>query len=746
MSGTVLGNSLVAKNLVNSYNNVSKIVSSVLTDGFDSEVVKQVTSQLSSGTREFLSKEFAFVMGTFAYISFLVMAFHVYWPNYAATMNVLGTSGRAIVAFSHIAMAGILFFYLFGEFVPRELSFLANKTWLERMFIITVFFMVLIHLRAMSLTSTSYFIKHPDKKFEWNRQVTKFVDSGRTVYNLAKAYEKLRRNNKGILLKRANTALCASMYDARLRISAKAKNDQVDDENENKDDEEQNTFKAVDFSPNCTFLDAAGALRTTRPKCLSDTDPLKGAPVLSEFYIMTSNRTCVVQNQIDAYVSPKMIEIALDAGARCLDFDIYPDSFVKNPIPIVTLALDSNNRNLMHNFVPLKTCLETIANHWFRRARTEMEIRPGTTKRNAENETDDNDTNNYDDNYLIDPLFLHLNIHTTVNKSCCDQVAMLLRYYFDEYVSGRLLDSSYNYRIRNMGTVPICKLFGKVVIMVRAVERPALIDSKDPALNRSAGATISEETKTISKQCRKMVHNAVVSDALLELANCVSGVSNVSNVSGNVKNTFYDVEYKDLLSTADANTIRNRNRRHLTFIRSSAYPYSDLSIEVAAGVSTYCKEISEDAFVGSKTSVPSDHYDWLLLRKSSFNLDPGAGFRLGAQFVAMNFHALDANQSRNVGFFRNSSLVLKPLSLRRKEVQYTEPIEGRYGVSEAVPCDTSDDVDLSDEREKLAQCAAKNAERTTQAKQEDLQKTSDDIDQRSNKIKERPVFYGPESE
>jgi hypothetical protein len=180
-------------------------------------------------------------------------------------------------------------------------------------------------------------------------------------------------------------------------------------------------------SATCTYSNSS------IPSC----DP-KTAPPLSDYFICASNGTCVVNKQKDSYVTDKMIEIALMGGARLLDFDIYSLNFSKSSIPVVTCSRESSNANQMHNFVTLEKCFQTI-----NRAYLSQNTSPP-----------------------LDPLFIHLNIHQSVSTTTMDNVAKLVIYYFRQYNGNFLLDPSFNYKISNLGGVPLCSLLGKVMILV----------------------------------------------------------------------------------------------------------------------------------------------------------------------------------------------------------------------------------------------------------------------------------------
>jgi hypothetical protein len=406
-------------------------------------------------------------------------------------------------------------------------------------------------------------------------------------------------------------------------------------------------------------------------ECIVNPDPAKGAPILSEFYVMTSHKTCVVNFQYDFYVSTRMIEIALNAGARCLDFDICPLNFNKNSPPVVTVMRDSDNTNMHHNYVTVNDVLKTIIQTWFPGSNLSTEQKNGQQ----------------------DPLFLHFNIHPTVTKQTCEQLATLIRFYFTEYTSHKLLGPEYNYRKRNVATAPICHLYGKVIIMIRVMGKKEL---------------------------------SSLSVGLSEVANLVAGVN------------YKDKEWVEVKSSLNKDDFRDFNRRHITYVRNSPHPYSNLSVE------TQKQKLgnSNQNLIGSSSSAASDDVTALLMNKYSINNDPSIVIPIGCQFVAMNFQIVDEQMKKLLGFFEKSSYILKPLSLRRKDFLYTEPVQGLYGTIEAQSCDT-EYSDSNTDLQNSTHCSSRQSEITIQSKKNDLATSKGIITESANDIAERSVFYSP---
>lgn len=188
------------------------------------------------------------------------------------------------------------------------------------------------------------------------------------------------------------------------------------------------------------------------PKCNPSLDLNVGAPVLSDFFILSSCNTCFVSHDIYGYVTDKMIDVVLQAGARFLDFGIYPLDLKKNSVPIVGRNFQKDNTPIHYNYVLLEDCFKRIVDNYF---------------------------NGGSPNVIKEPLFIHLKINDNVNTGTMNNIASLIKYYFVDYNnSSLLLDTTYNdYNNLNLGMVPICLLHNKAIICVSTSKKqlsPAL--------------------------------------------------------------------------------------------------------------------------------------------------------------------------------------------------------------------------------------------------------------------------------
>lgn len=187
--------------------------------------------------------------------------------------------------------------------------------------------------------------------------------------------------------------------------------------------------------------------------CNENIDPNIGAPILSEFYIMSANNVCAITNQHNSYMSDRMIDILLTIGVRCFDFHVFPLNYNRESIPVVGNFHPQTYRNLQNNYVPLDKCFRRIIKHYYQ---NNIHIQTNT----------------------LDPLFIHLNIYDSYNNSMQMKISELIQKYFQQSIGNLLLDSIYNYQNYEeypLSKVPLCKLFGKVIIMIHLVGKNSQI-------------------------------------------------------------------------------------------------------------------------------------------------------------------------------------------------------------------------------------------------------------------------------
>jgi len=154
---------------------------------------------------------------------------------------------------------------------------------------------------------------------------------------------------------------------------------------------------------------------------------------LRDYYIKTAYNCCSAGNYKNDFVNVCALKDCIKQGARCLDFQI----FSLNNEPVIAVSTQNNfTTKETYNSIPFSEAMEIIQNYAF----------SGSTCPNPG-----------------DPLLIHLRIMST-NKQIYDKMANALYTYLENRVLGK--QYSYENNGKNLGTMPLKNLMGKVVIVV----------------------------------------------------------------------------------------------------------------------------------------------------------------------------------------------------------------------------------------------------------------------------------------
>jgi len=526
---------------------------------------KAFTDRYSGGLR----KHIFLVFGAMLYIAFIVMALFFYRPSYVACMVQSGGTMWGVVNASVNGVFFSLFIFFTAQgFLPTDFM-RSFRDALPSILFVCMIFLIISHgllffqcqdpVRCSDCTAA--------ERIRFNTLVTRQVDYSSKLTQLYNYY------NAQMTKDRTPLSRCSNYYDSAYRTAV------------------GNT---------CTAASADSV-------CNINLDPTVGAPVLAEFFVMTSGRTCVIGPQCDGYMSTRMITIALTAGARCLDFDVSARGYSRDPLPIVTVSRDRDNYNLQRNFVTLEDCLRTVVSKWY---------------------GDHIISTNGDSTSKRDPLFLHLNLRASLTAASMDAIGRLVLKYGNQYNGAHLLPQEFNYAATNMGTIPICMLFEKLIIIVHSPFRPTTNTLIDGLINIHTGLGVARTSVFAQHKPWSTVKNE-----------------------------------KDVQAAA----LTDFNRTSLTYVETSFHPYRPISSSLKTG---------EGGASDDLTSVytTSDSLTTLMINKQTINNSPSVPLRVGCQFVAMNLQTSDGDLQTYLGFFQKASLVLKPKALRRPLPTYTSDI------------------------------------------------------------------------
>ena len=572
-----------------------------------SQAVLKKALEYSKQASDAMWRHILIVLGIMLYISFIVMSTVFYYPSYYACMVRSGTLWSLSNAIVNAVFMVFLVMYVSRQFFDSDTGTSGNGTISSLQQFIQGFDQIMPGVLGLCVTflvisyGTLFFKCRddpncpgctPTQATTFNTLVTNQVNrSTPQLQTLLEFYTDYSKD-------RINIALCKNYYsDAYLNISQNS----------------QGTAQ-------CGAADDSKGLPTivaSQPNVKPDSVP--GAPLLNQFYVMTSGRTCVVNNQYDSYMSPAMIRIALTGGARCLDFEVTNYASKQKSFPIVTNARNRDNKNLQHNFVLFEDVLRTVVSEW---------VEP---HQNME--------------YPADPLFLRFVLDTALTQNSMDQMAYLLQYYLNEQAGSHLLPNVMNYKSlaqskTNIGNLPLAYYYGYIVIMVytpcasvtRQFEKSMLAELTNalctvPANKRTALGTIHSSDDN--------------GDFSVFESSYVQSIVPKSSSSGDSKS-----------SVSAYNSLIRSNTQSISYVETSFTPYSTVDTSPGTG-----------CFDPTKTYHTGDAMTTLLLNKLTINNSPVPGVRTGCQFIAMNFQDISDDMKTYLAMFNKSSFILKPKSL-----------------------------------------------------------------------------------
>uniref|UniRef100_A0A6C0EP96 PI-PLC Y-box domain-containing protein n=1 Tax=viral metagenome TaxID=1070528 RepID=A0A6C0EP96_9ZZZZ len=193
-------------------------------------------------------------------------------------------------------------------------------------------------------------------------------------------------------------------------------------------------FLWVSFEPN-----EKKALSKAKPIFATYSKVTKLAPLgcpqpreyrLSDFYMASSSYSVFPGAEVYDYVSDTVLPLAIKAGVRLIELDIYSDI---NDKPVVGLKNQKLGVDYAYNTVPLDACCVSIANNAF---------------------------NSISSPVSSDPFVLSLMFHTEKTKTI-NAAAEILK----TTCRSHMLDSSYSYSRKNLAVEPICNLQSKLIVV-----------------------------------------------------------------------------------------------------------------------------------------------------------------------------------------------------------------------------------------------------------------------------------------
>lgn len=184
---------------------------------------------------------------------------------------------------------------------------------------------------------------------------------------------------------------------------------------------------------------SAGALSKAKPTFAAYEQVTKLAPLgcpttgdykLCDYYMASSSYSVFPGAEIYDYVSDQILPLAIRAGARLVELDVYAD---KDDKPVVGLKNQKLGTDYAYNTVPFDACCVSIANNAF---------------------------NSVSCLVSSDPFVLSLVFHTNKTQTI-NAAAEILKTTCRQF----MLDETYSYQRKNLAQEPICNLQRKLIIV-----------------------------------------------------------------------------------------------------------------------------------------------------------------------------------------------------------------------------------------------------------------------------------------
>jgi hypothetical protein len=323
----------------------------------------------------------------------------------------------------------------------------------------------------------------------------------------------------------------------------------------------------------------------TPPNCEYDSKLYDA--ILADMFICSSSNTPFISNLKYDYLDLEMIKKVLLAGARYIEFTVIENDLSDDPTPVIAKKIPNDAMTTTFNSLELADVCYTVIKFAFQSF--------------------------YDDkNQLAEnryPLFVYFDIQSK-NINLLNDVANTIKNIWRD----RLLDDTYNHAFNDLAHVPLCKLFGKIVIMT---------DRADDYQSSQFDSLIN-----YSKLMR-IHYNEISSYNLIERAR-KEGKTNITREE----------------------IINDPNHIDLTKLDIDTNDMGKYIIESPDYLTEYTKENLVVVYPNTDNDLTMKNHDFSM------------AIAHGCNFVCMNFQVYDKYAKKYFETFQKSPLILKNLKLR----------------------------------------------------------------------------------
>ena len=351
---------------------------------------------------------------------------------------------------------------------------------------------------------------------------------------------------------------------------------------------------------------------------------------VSEFYVASSHLPFLTGFKQYDYTSYEMLMKTIKYGARYIELEIYNKEMKNYTIPVVASGNSQNS-------LDANKCFGIIAKYAF--------------------------SEKYIDNYQ-DPFFIFLDFKTDGNHRTLDKLYDIIR----NTMRHKLLNETFSFEKKNIATTDMCQLMNRIVIFSNSsVEKNKsrireLINMStessyfrriryDQLPLREELARPKDYPEVSITSTRISFNTNIVTLADDDVSFIDSGINKtlVIKIIGSKKNDTFD----RLLQ------LKQVTHNQLVFDSSVVFNmelYGE-NVQLKAFNRSYVLKNLHNENKNSITVVYSE-YDFFAM-----NFNPHDAWRLGCQFVCMNYQYIDANLRTYMKKMQDFSVILKPTNL-----------------------------------------------------------------------------------
>jgi hypothetical protein len=351
---------------------------------------------------------------------------------------------------------------------------------------------------------------------------------------------------------------------------------------------------------------------------------------MAEFYVASSHQPFLTGFKKYDYTSYDMLKKTIKYGARYIELEIYNKEMKNHTIPVVASGNSQNSLDAVQ-------CFGIIAKYAF--------------------------SEKYIDNYR-DPFFIFLDFKTAGNHRTLDKLYDIIR----NTLRHKILDESFSYEKKNIATTDMCQLMNKVVIFSNApVEKDKSKISE--LINMSTESSYFRRIRYDQLPLREELARPKDYPEVAINSTRISFNKNILTIVDDGV-SFIDAGINKTLVVKIVGSKKNDTFSRLLQLKQVTNNQLVFDPSVDFTIEPYGEKVQLKAFNRSYElkNLHNDNKNSITVVYSKYdfftmNFNPHDAWRLGCQFVCMNYQYIDANLRTYMQKMKAFSIILKPTNL-----------------------------------------------------------------------------------